>query len=107
MTNSGFYFDPGGQGSGIFLGPTESELMELAWRLDRITVKKALFELKRENKLAYTTVMTVLNRLTEKGLLKRNREGRNFIYTPRVSRNEFIGSRLKLINACLEKNFPN
>ena len=54
---------------------------------------------------AYTTVMTVLSRLAEKGLLIRRKEGRTFEYSPRLKRSEFIAERIQIIQSCLEKNF--
>ncbi|MGH2953338.1 MAG: BlaI/MecI/CopY family transcriptional regulator [Solirubrobacterales bacterium] len=65
------------------LGPLESELMELVWRLDRpLSVRELLEQLNRgrDPQLAYTTVMTVASRLAEKGALERRREGRGYIY---------------------------
>jgi predicted transcriptional regulator len=41
-------------------------------------------------KLAYTTLMTTLDRLHRKGLLARRREGRAFTYEPRCSRDELF-----------------
>jgi predicted transcriptional regulator len=100
-----FYFDPHAEGIAVFLGPTEAKLMELAWEKKTLTVKKALFYLGENNKLAYTTVMTVLTRLAEKGLLRRVREGRSFVYEPAIDRDSFIKERLKIVNECLKKNF--
>ncbi len=75
-----FYFDPYATGSEVFLGPTEAQLMELAWAEGGLTVKRALFLLGPKSDRAYTTIMTVLNRLTEKGLLNREKTGRFFTY---------------------------
>ncbi|MCA9634086.1 MAG: BlaI/MecI/CopY family transcriptional regulator [Myxococcales bacterium] len=47
-------------------------------------------DLERARDIAYTTVMTTLVRLHEKGLLERNREGRRFLYAARVSRDELL-----------------
>jgi predicted transcriptional regulator len=45
-------------------------------------------------KLAYTTLMTTLDRLYRKGLLVRRRRGRAFAYQPRCSRHEWLGARV-------------
>jgi predicted transcriptional regulator len=45
--------------------------------------------------LAYTTLMTTLDRLHKKGFLDRRREGRTFVYTTRQSRGEFHGGVLR------------
>ena len=105
MPNS-FYFDPDGSGLTVFLGPTETRLMELAWRHRSLTVKKAIYYLGAK-KQAYTTIMTVMARLSEKGFLKRTKEGRSFVYEPAVEREAFIRSRVKTLSDCLRKNFPH
>jgi len=103
MADRAFHFDPDADGSAVFLGPTESRLMEIAWEKRTITVKSALFYLGTKNKLAYTTVMTVLARLAQKGILTRKREGRSFVYTPAETRRQFMGARIKKIKDCLKR----
>ena len=105
MTAANFYFDPSAEGIAVFLGPTEARLMELAWRHKRLSVKKALYYLGAKDKPAYTTVMTVLGRLTDKGLLLREKEGRSFTYLPALSRRDFIDRHLSQISSCLKRNF--
>ena len=59
--------------------------MEILWSAKRpMTVREVLGQANdhRADPLAYTTVMTVLSRLAEKGILARNREGRSFAYQP-------------------------
>jgi predicted transcriptional regulator len=48
-----------------------------------------------DGRLAYTTLMTTLDRLHKKGLLDRRREGRAFVYAARLSRGEFHGGVLR------------
>ena len=69
------------------LGALEREVMALMWRDGEATVgevHRALGEPK-----AYTTVMTTLDRLYKKGLLARRKSRRAFLYSPRVTREEF------------------
>ena len=106
MTNESFYFDPTGKGLSVFLGPTEAALMELAWKHKSLTVKLAVTLLGKVNRPAYTTVMTILNRLTSKELLSRTRDGRHFIYTPTIDRSDFIKKRLAVVRSSLKRNFP-
>jgi predicted transcriptional regulator len=70
-----------------FLGPLESELMELVWRHGAGNVHDVAEWLQRT--LAYTTVMTTLDRLYKKGLLLREKRERAFVYSPRLSRVEW------------------
>jgi BlaI family penicillinase repressor len=68
------------------LGPLEQRVLDALWARGNATVRELL-----ENShpdLAYTTVMTTLDRLFKKGLLTRSDEGRAFRYVPRVSREE-------------------
>ncbi len=104
MTSGLFYFDPFAKGLEVFLGPTEARLMELAWRYGNLTVKKALYYLSDEGDRAYTTVMTVLARLAEKGLLVRQKDsGRSFSYSPALTREQFIKDRLNAVTHCLRQ----
>ena len=67
------------------LGPLESELVRSLWDAGKpLTVRELLEQVnrRRRTKLAYTTVMTVLSRLAEKGALRRERRGRAFAYEP-------------------------
>ena len=107
MAGDSFYFNIRAEGTAVFLGPTEARLMELAWRHKSLTVKSALFHLGPKSNLAYTTVMTVLNHLTEKGLVSRTREGRNFVYEPQNDRAAFIRDRIGVVRECLKKNFSD
>lgn len=106
MSDRSFYFDIEGSGTGVFLGPTESALMELAWRQGDLTVKRAL-ALLGDDSAAYTTVMTVLSRLAEKGLLRREKDGRSYRYRPTGTRTEFIERRVQRVQHCLRENFPD
>lgn len=105
MTDSRFYFDPEGEGLAVFLGRTEAILMELAWTQGEVTVKSALSFWPRTPRPAYTTAMTVMVRLFEKGLLTRTRKGRNFVYTPTTSRDKFLKERIKTVRDCLKSQF--
>jgi predicted transcriptional regulator len=65
------------------LGPLETEIMQLVWDASGpVSVRKIVDRLneRRRDKLAYTTVMTVMSRLAEKGVLTRVREGRGYRY---------------------------
>ena len=61
--------------------------MNLTWRRGEISVRD-VFEA-FEQRIAYTTLMTTLHRLYKKGVLERRKQGRAFLYAPRVSQAEF------------------
>ena len=106
MKSRNFLFNINEHGTAVFLGPTESRLMELAWNQSSVTVKSVIFHLGHETAPAYTTVMTILGRLTDKGLLERTRDGRNFVYRATIGRDAFIKNRVNHVLLCLKKNFP-
>jgi predicted transcriptional regulator len=68
------------------LGPLEQQLLESLWRCKSATVRELLEDGKL--RLAYTTVMTTLDRLYKKHLLDRVAEGRAFRYMPRHTAEE-------------------
>ena len=68
------------------LGPLEERMLEALWTRGSATVRE-LIEAECHD-LAYTTVMTTLDRLFKKNLLSRQAEGRAFRYVPVVTREE-------------------
>jgi BlaI family transcriptional regulator, penicillinase repressor len=68
------------------LGPLETRLLEALWARGNATVRELIDNGHQD--LAYTTVMTTLDRLFKKGLLAREAEGRAFRYSPRLTREE-------------------
>jgi len=69
------------------LGRLEAAVMEVLWARGAGRVHEVAAELGR--RLAYTTVMTTLDRLFKKGLLDRSKQKRAFVYAPRMSRPEW------------------
>ena len=72
------------------LGPLELEVMKVIWSIKKGTVQDVLTELKEQNNYAYTTIMTIMNRLDKKGVLTRSKLGKGYVYKPRYSPNELI-----------------
>ena len=71
-----------------FLGPLESAIMDRLWKRRDATVRDIVDDLARTRLLAYTTVMTIMTRLHEKGLLERVRDGKTYVYRPAFTREE-------------------
>lgn len=69
------------------LGPLEREVMELVWQRGEASVRD--IHLAVGERLAYTTLMTTLDRLHKKGLLERRKSGRAFCYAPCLSSAEW------------------
>ncbi|MDQ7824117.1 MAG: BlaI/MecI/CopY family transcriptional regulator [Candidatus Eremiobacteraeota bacterium] len=70
------------------LGELELEIMDVLWDFDFATVKDIHETLVKKRDIAYTTVMTVMTRLAEKGMLKRSQSGRTYVYRPKYSRTQ-------------------
>jgi predicted transcriptional regulator len=65
------------------LGPLEISIMNILWERGESNVREVMEQLDRG--LAYTTVMTTLDRLFKKGLLDRHKLHRSFVYLPKYS----------------------
>ena len=71
----------------VMLGPLELEVMDVLWNCGACNVREVVDQMQRE--LAYTTVMTTLDRLYKKGLLGREMDERAFVYSPKLTRQEW------------------
>lgn len=70
----------------------EADIMEVVWtrRWDVFSVTDVHEVLAAERDIAYTTVMTTVSRLHEKGMLSRERDGKRYLYTPCFTRDAFL-----------------
>ncbi len=64
--------------------------MNAVWKLGEATVEQVRAELPEPGRPAYNTVQTVLNRLEDRQMLVRMREGRAHLYRPSVEESEFV-----------------
>jgi predicted transcriptional regulator len=83
-------FSPTKDGLVKVLGPLETEIMQILWQERRSTVKKVHRKLSQNRDIAYTTVMTTMGRLAEKGVLDRHREGLAYVYAPAITEEDFV-----------------
>jgi predicted transcriptional regulator len=74
------------------MGHLETDVMDILWARGESSVHEVAAQLPRP--LAYTTVMTTLDRLFKKGLLARRKAERAFVYVPRMSRADLLLSFL-------------
>lgn len=76
---------------GKVLGELESEIMEIIWQSkEPVSVGTITQNLQKKRQIAYTTVMTIMGRLVEKGLLKRQESGKAYIYKFVYSKDRFL-----------------
>ncbi|WP_391119809.1 BlaI/MecI/CopY family transcriptional regulator [Psychrobacillus sp. L3] len=76
-----------------FFGPLEAKIMDILWNDVKMTIKDVQQVLNREKLTNFNTVMTVMNRLVEKGILQKRVEGRSFLYQPIQTRHEFLNTQ--------------
>jgi predicted transcriptional regulator len=81
------------------LGALETEVMEELWSHGRGTVREVLeaVNARHPTPRAYTTVLTVMQRLHAKGLLRRERHGRRDVYVPALSREGYAEARAQAL----------
>ncbi|MFC7403814.1 BlaI/MecI/CopY family transcriptional regulator [Georgenia alba] len=73
------------------MGNLESEVMAYLWDAEApCTVREVHEALTADRRLAYTTVMTVMDRLAKKGVVVQEREGRAYRYSPARSREQAV-----------------
>lgn len=65
--------------------PAELEVLQILWKRGPATVREVMNELHEMRPRAYTSVMSLLNVMTDKKLLRRKPKGRAFVYAPRVA----------------------
>ncbi len=100
-----FTFDPNKRGLRKILGDLEAQIMEIIWAQGETTVRQVHKKLQPKRKLAYTTVMTVMSRLADKGILQRVRQGAAYLYRPASSREEFLHSSVRKVMQELVRDF--
>jgi len=85
------------------LGSLEREVMAVVWNHDEISVRDACAQL--GSSVAYTTVMTTMDRLFKKRLLARRKVGRAFVYTATATRDEMEGAvATELVQSLLQRH---
>lgn len=84
----------GKKGLEVRLHELEAAIMDVVWsrRLTSFAVSDVLAVLEKQREIAYTTVMTTLVRLHDKGLLDRQRDGKRYLYSPKLTREQFLES---------------
>ena len=81
------------------LTPFEQEIMLVIWDLPECDVRAVHTALNKHRQIAYTTVMTVMNRLVGKNILKRKKSVKKFLYIP-------LTSRKQAAHGILQRFFP-
>lgn len=93
-----------------FLGPLEASIVEIVWSSGKpLSVREVYEKIKRKKKIAYTTVMTTMDRLYSKGLLDRRvekgRGGILYVYWSKFEKHSFKKSAVQEVLDSLVENF--
>ncbi|MCC6611865.1 MAG: BlaI/MecI/CopY family transcriptional regulator [Anaerolineae bacterium] len=93
-----------GKGLEKFLGELQLAVMEIVWKRQPVSVGDVLTELNQQKRdLAYTTVMTIMSRLVEKGWLISEKHGRAYVYRAVHSREQAEAEAVgEVVRALLE-----
>jgi predicted transcriptional regulator len=85
------------------LGTLERDVMSICWQRAEVSVREVCTLL--DAPIAYTTVMTTMDRLFKKGLLSRKKAGRAFVYTPTATHDEIRGAvATELVNSLFHRD---
>ena len=101
----GVRFRPEKQGLAAALFDLEAAIMDVVWneKWESFAVGDVHRILESGREIAYTTVMTTVSRLFDKGLLDRQKDGRRYLYTPTMGRDEFAESMARDVMLSLPK----
>lgn len=69
--------------------------MKVVWSLESATVRQVYETLLKRRHIAYTTVMTMMNILEQKGFLKKRQEDRAYVYSPAQPQKQVVGSMVR------------
>jgi BlaI family transcriptional regulator, penicillinase repressor len=73
----------------------ELEIMKVIWQLDTATVRQVYETMLERRRIAYTTVMTMMNILEQKGYLKKRQQDRAYVYRPSQPKKQVIRSMVR------------
>ena len=71
------------------LGELEQQIMDILWEYKNSSARDVLINLQKDRTLAYTTVATILQRLYDKGLVKKTEDKSGHIYSPKLSKESY------------------
>ncbi|MDI6815774.1 MAG: BlaI/MecI/CopY family transcriptional regulator [Actinomycetota bacterium] len=68
------------------LSTLEADILDIVWQHKKITVREVHETMLEEGYIPYTTVMAAMNNMSQKGLLKQNKDGKAYVYSASISR---------------------
>jgi predicted transcriptional regulator len=83
------------RGLNRWFGSLEAKIMNCLWGGSEMSIKDVQHHLEKEKAINFNTVMTVMKRLVEKGVIQKRLEGRTSLYSPVLSREDFLETQSK------------
>lgn len=100
-----------GEGMNRFFGPLESRIMELLWSSGELSIREVQSVLSQITPISVNAVMTVMNRLLEKGHLVKSAGGigktRGAKFRPSATKDEFLAEQMKAVSQGLIQEYGN
>ncbi len=88
------------------LGETEMEVLHHVWKAGEASVSDVRERILKDRKVAYTTIMTVMKKLADKGYLQYHKEGRSYVYAPAQKPNKVQHSLLRRLMESVFEGSP-
>ncbi|MFC1783200.1 BlaI/MecI/CopY family transcriptional regulator [Planctomycetota bacterium] len=82
--------------------PAELEVLQVIWQQGPSTVREVMTELNRKRPRAYTSVMSLMNVMTQKGLINQKPQGRAFVYSSNITQTK---TQARLVGDLLNRAF--
>lgn len=83
-------FKPHKAGLGRVLGDLEKSVMDVLWEMSEATGREVFEEIEKKKPVAFTTVLTVMDRLLKKGLIRRIKKEGLYVYKTTLSKDDFV-----------------
>lgn len=97
------------EGLNRFFGPLEAKIMDILWSSDGMSIKEVQTILTQDNPISVNAVMTVMNRLLDKGHLKKVLAGKGrtqaAVFSTVQSREQFLSEQTKVVSQGLIQDF--
>jgi predicted transcriptional regulator len=94
-----------GEGLNRFFGPLEAKIMGILWEGSEHSIKQVQQRLEQDKPINFNTVMTVMNRLIDKGILEKRLVGRSSLFRPVQTKEEFMDEQSKKLSENLLDEF--
>ncbi|MCA0170416.1 BlaI/MecI/CopY family transcriptional regulator [Bacillus sp. RAR_GA_16] len=88
-----------------FFGSLEAKILDILWHGPEMSIKDVKKKLDEEKSTNFNTVMTVMNRLVDKGVLEKRVEKRTSMFKPLFSKEEFLQTQSKELTQDLMDEF--